>query len=611
MIFCRKLLVFIFIFLLALLNYVGTSTSFPGETTRAQSNIAANASRGGGTHYIFNDWVIENGDNVVRANETIVLSGNLFIENGGSLTLSNVTLKLDSNFDGENQVNIKEGGRLEVTDSDISSNSTDRFYKFFVSGSTTIMNSSISYVWGDLNDPWHGGIQILTDSVTLRNDTIFNCKSDGIQCWDSAPLIVNSTIHSNGEFGIWCNSSANPKIVDNKIFNNRYGIVCDFGSSPLIDNNTIFNNIISGINCELRSNPVIKSNIIYGCSKGISCFAGAEPTIENNSIYSNNCGIACYDISRPYIIGNNIFSNYEVGILVNNSSPKIYENTISLNGEDGMRISKNSSPAIRRNEFRQNGDEGIQCTDSNFQVTDCVFDSNRGDSIYIKYDCEITLENCQILNSEMYDIHLKKNSTLISINSTFEKDNICLEDKISKIVVKWHLELLILDENSKPLKGATISISNGTCVNYYTTGHDGLLYNVTYEEYTQNDNNGDHDGSDPGEIVNVSLKIINVSKEGYNPYSKTFIITKDNFIVITLEKKNPLYVCSIFPENGSTEVSVFTNVVVVFDRNVNEDSLVLNVRDQDNNSISYGIEYNPINFTMNITFSDSLWSDPL
>ena len=64
------------------------------------------------------DWVIENGDTILRENQEIRLKGNLYIEDGGNLTFKNVTLKMNSSTDGEFKIEVKSGGEFYIYDND-------------------------------------------------------------------------------------------------------------------------------------------------------------------------------------------------------------------------------------------------------------------------------------------------------------------------------------------------------------------------------------------------------------------------------------------------------------------------------------------------------------
>ncbi len=67
------------------------------------------------------DWVIGPGESITIDGETIELKGNLTVESGGSLTLRGGSkLIMNSTYSGQYGIRVKEGGTLNVIDSEIS-----------------------------------------------------------------------------------------------------------------------------------------------------------------------------------------------------------------------------------------------------------------------------------------------------------------------------------------------------------------------------------------------------------------------------------------------------------------------------------------------------------
>ncbi len=64
------------------------------------------------------DWIIEDGDDVLRENQEIILEGNLKIEYGGKLTFKNVTLKMKCSSDGEFKISVLGTGEFYIYDND-------------------------------------------------------------------------------------------------------------------------------------------------------------------------------------------------------------------------------------------------------------------------------------------------------------------------------------------------------------------------------------------------------------------------------------------------------------------------------------------------------------
>jgi len=62
--------------------------------------------------YVNGDWDVTGIES--RANETIVLTGNLTIHSGGNLTFRNVTLKMNCSFNGEFHIEVLSGGEFYI-----------------------------------------------------------------------------------------------------------------------------------------------------------------------------------------------------------------------------------------------------------------------------------------------------------------------------------------------------------------------------------------------------------------------------------------------------------------------------------------------------------------
>ncbi|MEW5759244.1 MAG: hypothetical protein AB1779_00585, partial [Candidatus Thermoplasmatota archaeon] len=65
------------------------------------------------------DWIINEGEELVRTDETIILDGNLIIR--GKLTIASLILKINCSFDGQFGIKVEENGKFEVYDSTITS----------------------------------------------------------------------------------------------------------------------------------------------------------------------------------------------------------------------------------------------------------------------------------------------------------------------------------------------------------------------------------------------------------------------------------------------------------------------------------------------------------
>jgi hypothetical protein len=89
------------------------------------------------------DWIIK--DRVTQEHKMIILRGDLIIENGGDLRLRNVDLRINCDEDFDYKIKVETGGRLEVFDSSITSQSYHPYMIVVESGGEfAIHNSNVT-----------------------------------------------------------------------------------------------------------------------------------------------------------------------------------------------------------------------------------------------------------------------------------------------------------------------------------------------------------------------------------------------------------------------------------------------------------------------------------
>jgi ribosomal protein S27E len=89
------------------------------------------------------DWVIK--DRVTQEHKMIILRGDLIIENSGDLRLRNVDLRFNCAEDFEYKIKVRAGGRFEVFDSSVSSQSYHPYMIVVESGGEfAIHNSNVT-----------------------------------------------------------------------------------------------------------------------------------------------------------------------------------------------------------------------------------------------------------------------------------------------------------------------------------------------------------------------------------------------------------------------------------------------------------------------------------
>jgi parallel beta-helix repeat protein len=238
------------------------------------------------------DWIVSSP--VSRANEIIILKGNLTVTAIGDLKLDHVTLILNLSFNGQFKININ--GKLSVKNmSYLASHNASNHYDFwFNSGSSGEINNSritdVGYDSGGSN-----AVRVESSAVTIEN------SSFDMNYWDifvvaSSPSIVNSTLSS--------------------------GLILDTSQARIEGGS------IGYLHCTGISNPSLES---VGVSGGMRLENGASPTISKSWI-----GGESWIFTSPKIVDSAIGpGNLEVWW---SAAPRFYNSSISPGGGRSFRI---------------------------------------------------------------------------------------------------------------------------------------------------------------------------------------------------------------------------------------------------------------------------------
>jgi parallel beta-helix repeat protein len=185
------------------------------------------------------------------------------------------------------------------------------------------------------------------DGFTIINasplETADSTSGAGVQCISTSPTIINNTIRSNAPAGIYCNGSS-ATIVNNIISSNdQAGVYMENGCSLQIHGNTIRENKMAGIGTGGGGMAVshidVRGNIIYNNGRAGIEVQAATGTVYNNIVYENQeAGIRCV-ITPMEIINNTIVGNGRSGIVAEDPSlaPTIKNNIITHNEDAGIR----------------------------------------------------------------------------------------------------------------------------------------------------------------------------------------------------------------------------------------------------------------------------------
>ena len=283
------------------------------------------------------DWIIEDGDDVVREDESLSIGGDIKVMSGGSLLLVNTTLKFQENTEDPYyfSLDVDPNGSLEIEDgSRIDAPWDGQIY--------TAENSSCTIQFSEIND-----IRLIFDGST----TIQHCRMTNLtHLWcryGSSYNIIQNTIHTKDEVPLynWSRRAIKFWYCTQLLLDNNT-IISEFGtqrfnqlyncSDAVISFNTyiyetnatevlILNNCI---------NITIHHNEFQYCSNPMVFTGSHEIMIHNNSFHSNVSagGLAHWAIwcrsSYSCEITNNIFTNFSYGVVIYKES---YQCRISYN----------------------------------------------------------------------------------------------------------------------------------------------------------------------------------------------------------------------------------------------------------------------------------------
>ena len=225
---------FIIIFSMNVKSESGAPPPGPGDST------------GGGPYFSEQNWKIQEGDDIYRSNQTIVLGGNLIIYDGGKLTFNNVTLIMNCTTDGEYYIEVQNGGEFNILDNDNNPKTTDD------TSNITSADPEFEYL------------------INIRNNAKMTFKNSELHECGYAPGKEGLIIESN-----------NVIIEQNLISNNFYGIYYK-SCSPIILNNMISDNVDTGIKTEYTESEIVGNSIIGG-NDGLVCI-NSEIKLINNTI---------------------------------------------------------------------------------------------------------------------------------------------------------------------------------------------------------------------------------------------------------------------------------------------------------------------------------------
>jgi len=220
-------------------------------------------------------------------NAEIILNGNLTIASGGSLTLTSVTLRVNCSANGSNRIEVQNGGKLYINDTDGNPNTRNdasnitaynpsyRFLFWVQSGATFQMKNSELHYCGYNISYYDRGLLINTNNTIVENNTL-----------------------TNNYFGIVLYNAYHNTIRCNTATNNDYGLGLYYSSNNSFTCNVAVNNTIYGFRLWFSSNNSLTGNIAIGNYYGYSLFSSLNNNLTENTGANNNYGFELINSSK-------------------------------------------------------------------------------------------------------------------------------------------------------------------------------------------------------------------------------------------------------------------------------------------------------------------------
>ncbi|RME54140.1 hypothetical protein D6777_04750 [Candidatus Woesearchaeota archaeon] len=419
------------------------------------------------------DWNVSG--NVVCADQSFTMQGNLTIESTGNLTLDNVTLIMNNSAgNGTSNILNELEGKLKIENSNIST--TSNFYKISnKEGSSFFMTSS--GISGSGYETLTGNNSIIFENVDGDCDIINSVISDSdilvIYRNASNCMIDNSTLRNGTDYGIlveWSDPSLNIK-VNNTVFENaKIWVLAEPNLNvynSLLNHSGYYTNGALGVMSGLIKNSIIIDSINHTAVKnldGVLIRNGSVITVSNNSK-----NIEINDSSFSTYFANNITTrNTDITLYRNMTDFHILNGTITMGFSDG----------------------------ANYYVNEGVVENSSSNafSFFDDYfsEANFTLIDVEIINSSAEDFEISTfghNVNLLLINVSGDADvNYNDYGGEYSITRKWYLDVFVQDKHGNPISGANVTGFNASYSEIFSelTNTSGWITRQNVTQYWEN-----------------------------------------------------------------------------------------------------------------------------
>ncbi|MBN1280260.1 MAG: right-handed parallel beta-helix repeat-containing protein, partial [Candidatus Thermoplasmatota archaeon] len=475
---------------------------------------------------------------------------------------------------------------------------------FVDSGIGVLVSQNISIINCSLTRSTFGIVIFSSDNITVDSCYLMNNSYVGINLGSSGNITLDSNYYYNNTYiGIYFSSSTNTTITSSEICSNHQSAgMYLVGSNCTVESNTIHNNSGTGIIVSGGGSNHITLNTIFNNSgDGMNLTYSDYNNVSYNSIFNNSLSGISLDNAEYNTVFENIISNNScIGIETHHSSYRssnnnsIVANTIRFNGDSGIELSGSecSNNTVLLNSIYNNSWMGVNLTTNssyNTLMLNVIYDNSFG--VFIDEANHNNVTTNFINNNSAAAVVMYSNSHNNSINQNFVYWN-----DAAGLILSGEADFNTIDTNF--FYNNTLGIvlfynsSENTITSNYVVYHDTGIHinsscnsNDIYDNYFySNTENVDLDGDSNNSWNTTRTLGTNVMTGPYlggNYWDDyTGIDTDHDGIGDTLLP----YTCSgeittggdylplvyspqintSSPTNGSTGVSISTNIIIIF-----------------------------------------------
>lgn len=241
--------------------------------------------------------------------------------------------------------------------------------------------------------------------------------------------------------------------------------------------------------CHIYDNIVCNATLY-----GFYVWGSDHNIFEDNELLRNGNGMLL-DNSESNIIQNNEFEDTDNDVIhLQNDSDGTYitNNLINNFGGDGI-FGDETTNTIISNTNLDKGEEAITFKGlGTVHLSDSKI-SNTTIGINVTHELDLTVENCTISDSSIYDFSLGyisdgRDAQITALNTIFEEDKVYFYEDTCKLIVKWSLHVKVVDISGDPVPGANVRVldnENGIFNELFTTGANGYVRWISTIHYIE------------------------------------------------------------------------------------------------------------------------------